>query len=59
MRHVAPRTGAATPPERPLAVPFAAFSGLLLAAEAAWLLRSPDVGWEWSVVIPLLLAGPG
>jgi len=50
---------AAAPPERPLAVPFAAFFGLLLAAEAAyfaWLFRTPDVGWDWFVAAPLLLA---
>jgi hypothetical protein len=52
-------TGAAAPVERPLAVPFAAFFGLLLAAEAAyfaWLFRTPDVGWDWFVAAPLLLA---
>ena len=55
----APRTGAALPPERPLAVPFAAFFGVLVAAEDAyfaWLLRTPDVGWDWFVAVPLLLA---
>lgn len=55
----APRTVAAGPPERPLAVPFAAFFGLLLAAEAAWfawLLATPEVGWDWFVVVPLVLA---
>jgi peptidoglycan/LPS O-acetylase OafA/YrhL len=56
----APRTVAAPPPERPLAVPFAAFFGVLLAAEAAyfaWLFRTPDVAWDWFVAAPLLLAG--
>jgi peptidoglycan/LPS O-acetylase OafA/YrhL len=41
-------------------VPFAAFFGLLLAAEAAWfawLLSTPGAGWDWFVVVPLLLAG--
>jgi hypothetical protein len=55
----APRAVAAAPPERPLVVPFAAFFGLLLAAEAAyfaWLFRTPDVGWDWFVAAPLLLA---
>jgi hypothetical protein len=55
----APRAVAVAPPERPLAVPFAAFFGLLLAAEAgyfAWLFRTPDVGWDWFVAGPLLLA---
>jgi hypothetical protein len=55
----APRTAAAAPPERPLAVPFAAFFGLLLGAEAAWfawLLSTPGVGWDWFVAVPLLLA---
>jgi peptidoglycan/LPS O-acetylase OafA/YrhL len=54
-----PRTVAARPTERPLAVPFAAFFGLVLAAEAAWfawLLRTPDVAWDWFVIVPLLLA---
>ena len=56
----APRVVEALPAERPLAVPFAAFFGLLLAAEAtwfAWLLSTPDAGWDWFVVAPLLLAG--
>jgi hypothetical protein len=47
------------PPERPLAVPFAAFFGLLVAAEdgyLAWLLWTPQVGWDWFMAGPLLLA---
>ncbi|WP_116452811.1 hypothetical protein [Blastococcus litoris] len=55
----AQRTTVAPPRERPLAVPFAAFFGLLLAAEAvwfAWLLRTPGVGWDWFVAVPLALA---
>jgi peptidoglycan/LPS O-acetylase OafA/YrhL len=45
--------------ERPLAVPFAAFFGLLVAAEdvyLAWLLWTPEVGWDWFMAVPLLLA---
>jgi hypothetical protein len=45
--------------ERPLAVSFAAFFGLLVAAEdayLAWLLWTPDVGWDWFMAGPLLLA---
>jgi hypothetical protein len=48
--------------ERPLAVPFAAFFGLLVAAEdvyLAWLLWTPEVGWDWFMAVPLLLAVPG
>ncbi|SOE02719.1 hypothetical protein [Blastococcus haudaquaticus] len=59
----APRPGArpaAEPdPERPLVVPFAAFFGLLVAAEdgyLAWLLYTPEVGWDWFMVGPLVLA---
>lgn len=51
---------AVAPPGRPLAVPFAAFFGLLLAAEAAWfgwLFGTPDLGWTWFAAAPLLLAG--
>ncbi|MFD2092294.1 hypothetical protein ACFSHS_12000, partial [Blastococcus deserti] len=46
-------------PERPLAVPFAAFFGLLVAAEdvyLAWLLWTPETGWDWFMGGPLLLA---
>jgi hypothetical protein len=55
----APRPAAASPAERPVAVPFAAFFGLLVAAEdlyLAWLLWTPEVGWDWFMVGPLLLA---
>jgi hypothetical protein len=49
-----------TPPaERPLAVPFAAFFGLLVAAEdvyLAWLLWTPEVGWDRFMAGPLLFA---
>jgi hypothetical protein len=40
-------------------VPFAAVFGLLVAAEdgyLAWLLRTPEVGWDWFMVVPLALA---
>src|SRR4051812_49981913 len=55
---------AAPPPapalrERPLVVPFAAVFGLLTAAEdgyLAWLLGDPKIGWDWFVVIPVLVA---
>lgn len=49
----------AAPPERPLVVPFAAFFGLLVAAEdayLAWLLWTPQLGWDWFMAVPLLLA---
>ena len=50
----APGRGFAAPPvdERPLAAPFAAAFGLLVAAEdlwLAWLLRMPGAGWQWPV----------
>jgi hypothetical protein len=44
--------------ERPLVVPFAAVFGLLTAAEdgyLAWLLGDPAIGWDWFLVVPLLL----
>jgi hypothetical protein len=44
---------------RPLVVPFAAFFGLLVAAEdgyLAWLLWTPEIGWDWFMTGPLLLA---
>ncbi|MBW8767542.1 MAG: hypothetical protein JF630_15410 [Geodermatophilales bacterium] len=55
---------AAPPPapalrERPLVVPFAAVFGLLTAAEdgyLAWLLGDPKIGWDWFLVVPVLLA---
>jgi hypothetical protein len=55
---------AAPPPapalvERPLVVPFAAVFGLLTAAEdgyLAWLLGDPSIGWDWFLVVPVLLA---
>jgi hypothetical protein len=57
----APRAVAvpAGPTERPLAVPFAAVFGLLVAVEdgcLAWLMWTPEVGWDWFMVVPLLLA---
>ena len=53
--------GFAAPPadERPLAIPFAAVFGVLVAAEdlwLAWLLRVPGEGWQWPVAVPVLLA---
>jgi hypothetical protein len=50
------RAGAA---ERPPVVPFAAVFGLLVAVEdgyLAWLLRTPELGWDWFVIVPLALA---
>jgi hypothetical protein len=47
------------PDQRPLAVPFAAAFGVLVAAEAlylAWLLWDPGSGLEWFVAGPLVLA---
>ncbi len=55
----APRAVAAAPVERPLAVPFAAFFGLLVAAEdvyLAWLLWTPELGLDWFMAGPLLAA---
>jgi hypothetical protein len=55
----APRPVDTPPAERPLAVPFAAFFGLLVAAEdvyLGWLLWTPEVGWDWFMAGPLLLA---
>jgi hypothetical protein len=54
-----PRPVDNAPPERPLAVPFAAFFGLLVAAEdgyLAWLMWTPEIGWDWFMAGPLLLA---
>jgi hypothetical protein len=48
----------AAPGERPFVVPFAAFFGLLVAAEdgyLAWLLWTPQVGWDRFMVVPLAL----
>jgi peptidoglycan/LPS O-acetylase OafA/YrhL len=55
----APRTVEAPRGERPLVVPFAAFFGLLVAAEdgyLAWLLWTPEIGWDRFMTGPLLLA---
>jgi hypothetical protein len=58
----APRSAnaaAAPTGERPLVVPFAAVFGLLVAAEdvyLAWLLWSPQVGWDWFGIVPVVLA---
>jgi hypothetical protein len=54
----APRPADRTTAERPLAVPFAAFFGLLVAAEdayLAWLLWTPEIGWDWFMAGPLLV----
>ncbi|UOY02853.1 hypothetical protein [Blastococcus sp. PRF04-17] len=56
----AARPGAAPPaPERPFLVPFAAVFAVLVAAEdlyLAWLLRTPETGWDAFAVVPALLA---
>jgi hypothetical protein len=42
-----------------MVVPFAAVFGLLVAAEdayLAWLLREPTAGWDWFLVVPVVLA---
>ncbi|SNR33464.1 hypothetical protein [Blastococcus mobilis] len=55
----APRVVAAPAAERPLLVPFAAFFGLVVAAEdvyLAWLMWTPEIGWDWFMAGPLLLA---
>jgi hypothetical protein len=41
-----------------MVVPFAAVFGLLTAAEdgyLAWLLGDPAIGWDWFLVVPVLL----
>lgn len=57
----APRTEpvAARPGERPLEVVLATIFGVLVAGEyayLAWLLWTPEVGWDWSMLVPLLFA---
>ena len=57
----APRVAAAPagPAARPQIVPFAAVFGLLVAVEdgcLAWLMWTPEVGWDWFMVVPLALA---
>ena len=50
---------AAGPGERPLEVVLAVVFGVLVAAEdayLAWLLWTPEVGWDWFMTVPLLLA---
>jgi hypothetical protein len=45
--------------QRPLALPFAAAFGVLVAAESgylAWLLWEPRAGLEWFVAVPLVVA---
>ena len=42
-----------------MVVPFAAFFGLVVAAEdlyLAWLLRTPETGWDAFAIVPALLA---
>jgi O-antigen/teichoic acid export membrane protein len=51
---VAPGVG-----ERPVLVPFAVVFGVLVTAEdlyLAWLMWTPEVGWDWFMVVPLLFA---
>jgi hypothetical protein len=46
-------------PVRPVAAPFAAVFGLLVAAEdgyLGWLLWDADPGWGWYLLLPVLLA---
>src|SRR5688500_7462982 len=55
----APRPGLAPVRERPMVVPFAAFFGLVVAAEdlyLAWLLRTPETGWDAFALVPAVLA---
>src|SRR4051812_49847543 len=50
---------APTAPVRPVAAPFAAVFGLLVAAEdgyLGWLLWDADPGWGWYLRLPVLLA---
>jgi hypothetical protein len=47
-----------TPPVRPVAAPFAAVFGLLVAVEdgyLGWLLEDTDPGWGWYLVLPAVL----
>jgi hypothetical protein len=47
------------PAERPLDVVLAVVFGVLVAAEDAylgWLMWTPEVGWDWFLLAPLLLA---
>jgi hypothetical protein len=58
-RSAPPNPPAATPAERPLAASLAAVFGLLVATVdgyLAWLLLTPEVGWDWYLLVPLLLA---
>ena len=51
--------GAAPPGERPLSATLAAVFGLLVAAVdgyLTWLLWTPEVGWDVTVLLPVLLA---
>jgi uncharacterized membrane protein len=55
----APRVPEPPAGERPLLVPIAAVFGVLVAAENAYLARllwTPEVGWDWFMVVPILLA---
>jgi hypothetical protein len=57
----APRTAPADAGSgtRPLEVVLAVVFGVLVAAEyayLAWLLWTPEVGWDWFMLVPLLLA---
>jgi hypothetical protein len=48
-----------TAPARPVAAPFAAVFGLLVAAEEGylgWLLWDADPGWGWYLLLPVVLA---
>jgi peptidoglycan/LPS O-acetylase OafA/YrhL len=50
---------ATRPAERPLEAVLATVFGVLVAAEdayLAWLMWTPQVGWDWFMVVPLLLA---
>jgi hypothetical protein len=52
-------TAAHTAPVRPVAAPFAAVFGLLVAAEdgyLGWLLWDADPGWGWYLLLPAVLA---
>ena len=53
-------TAASSTPVRPVAAPFAAVFGVLVAAEdgyLGWLLWDADPGWGWYLLLPALLAG--
>src|SRR4029450_9632718 len=57
-RSAPPPPAATRPAERPLEAVLATVFGVLVAAEHGslpWLLWTPEVGWDWFMLVPLLL----